>query len=171
METLRTRLKPILWEPASSKSRVPKAEAQAVLEAAATIWNVTPRNILSRHRFEMMVEARQSCMAVLRNRGYSYEAAARAVAKEDHGTVMWAVKRTNEKLSWDKKFIARWVAFNRILEGLDYERTQSYSITIEAEMLKGTEDEKPVAVLAALTQMALARSEKLVRFKVEAADG
>jgi len=98
----------------SKRRTVPRREIREVVKAVGLVYAVSPREVLGRRRFANLSEARQCAMTLLRNRGYTFESIGRAF-KRDHGTVLHASRKIQDRIEVDRKFRARWEAISNQL--------------------------------------------------------
>lgn len=147
------------------KRDIPSNEIHEVISACTVVWDESARDILGRKRFEPLVEARQSAMTILRGRGYSLHAVARAMRRGDHGTVMWANMRVGQRLEWDKKFIAKWTATNSILKRGENHPCNRVRIVVDA-LLPGHQGMDNKEILAAVAEFSDKGSPRLESVEV-----
>ena len=100
--------------------RIPRPDMDQVMAAVCSVYGVTRRQIMGRRRTEMLAEARQVAMVMVRRKGYTQEDTAAAFRRKDHVTIFWAEKRCKEKYSWDKKFIVKWDAVRKMIDNDDF---------------------------------------------------
>lgn len=84
--------------------------------AAAHIWGVEPRDILSRSRKRAIVDARQFVMFALQHK-FKWKSleAARAVNCKDHATALHAKRVVEEQCSLDRSYLKkRWHFYSHL---------------------------------------------------------
>jgi hypothetical protein len=143
-------------------------EVDQVMFAVCSVYDVTRDQIMGRRRTEMLAEARQVAMVMVRRKGYTQEDTAAAFNRKDHVTIGWAEKRCREKYSWDKKFMARWDNVRSIIDSSPVSLWRKVRITLDAE-LPEHEDLGDVAALSKATRLAVAGSSRVRNLEVTAA--
>ncbi len=145
--------------------RIPRPDLDQVIAAVCSVYGVTRRQIMGRRRTEVLAEARQVAMVMVRRKGYTQEDTAAAFRRKDHVTIFWAEKRCKEKYSWDKKFIVKWDAVRSMIDNDDMKPWNKVRISLEA-IVPGHQDLKRKEVLNRAARLAMVGSGKVTKLEV-----
>jgi chromosomal replication initiation ATPase DnaA len=94
-------------------SIVSKEEFEGIVRSVCDVYRVTPRLLLSRQRWQPLVEARQVAMTIVRKRGSTYSHAAKFFDR-DHGTILYACRMIANRIEEDRFTRARWESLKHL---------------------------------------------------------